>query len=112
MSIPSPENFSSQSSSSSNVATTAGNRVMCGSLNLQASQCITLPSTFKQQLIQYQSSTLPSWGSLYSFDLKDKGQMINHLTLAISIGPVVGSSPVGYWAVAHSFFQKMDYLTY
>ena len=93
--VPQAHSVNTDSPSNSKVQSVAGNRVNTEGYNLPASQAVTLTRNMRHEILIIPASTVPSFGSTFNIDIKEKNILFHNLTLQFVTGPVVGTNLVG-----------------
>ena len=106
--VPQAHSVNTDSPSNSKVQSVAGNRVNTEGYNLPASQAVTLTRNMKHEILIIPASTVPSFGSTFNIDIKEKNILFHNLTLQFVTGPVVGTNLVGTFNPCWYFMNRLE----
>ena len=105
---PAPHTSNTDSTSNGKVQAAAGHRAKVGGLHLPANQAVSIPSGLKHETLIIPSSSTPSFGGFFTIDIREKGILLNNVTLQFNLSAVTGSSLVGYFNPAWFFFTRIE----
>lgn len=98
----------STSNNNGKVVAAAGDRVKINGLNLRVDQAVSLPHGMKHEILVVPQSSTPSFGGFFTIDIREKNIILNEMILQIVLGPVTGTSLVGYFNPSHFFFTRIE----
>ena len=105
---PAPHTANTNSTSNPKVQAAAGHRAKVGGLNLPATSAVSIPHGLRHETLIIPSSSTPSFGGFFTIDIREKGILLNNVTLQFNLSAVTGSSLVGYFNPAWFFFSRIE----
>ena len=81
-------------------------------LNLPSRQSVTVPSNLKSEVVIIPSTSTPSWGSYFIFDVKERNCIISDLLIQFNINTIGGvtgtATSYPHYSPATFFLQKVE----
>ena len=109
MSAPTATTVNTDSPSNSIVQASAGQRVQAGSLNIPASQAVSINSALTHNLLIVPASSNPAFGSFFTIDIREKNVILENITLQFTTSAVSGTTSLtGYFSPAFFWWQRIE----
>jgi hypothetical protein len=81
-------------------------------LNLPSRQSVTVPANLKSEVVIIPSTSTPSWGSYFIFDVKERNCIISDLLIQFNINTIGGvtgtATSYPHYSPATFFLQKVE----
>ena len=104
--------MSDNSTSLSHLTNIVSNRSRAYGLNLSSKQAFNVPSGLKSEYVVIPSTSAPSFGSYFIFDIKDKNIILSDVLIQFNVSSITGitTPPTNYphFSPAHFFCTKIE----
>ena len=105
----SPLYTNSLSTSNTKTIAVENARVKMNGYNVSLAQSISLDSSLKNEILQIASSSIPSWGSAFTFQMKEKNINFHDYAIQFVTSAVTGTGTVvGAYLPAYFFIDRME----
>ena len=83
-------------------------------LNLPSRQSVTVPANLKSEVVIIPSTSTPSWGSYFIFDVKERNCIISDLLIQFNINQMAALQGQPHHPritrLLHFFYKKLNWL--
>ena len=105
----SPLYANSLSTSNTKIIAVENARVNLNGYNVSLAQSVSLDSSLKNEILQIASTSIPSWGSAFTFQMKEKNINLHDYAIQFVTSAITGTGTVtGAYLPGFYFIDKME----